>query len=101
MSSFDLVVKTMAHILLVDSVALQQDPLLKARVSDHQPNRRGNRSELLLTNVSGVGGSLMRAQPDSVKKYPILLPPFNEQKRIADKINQLFSMLDSITEFLN
>ena len=57
--------------------------------------------ELLLTNVSGVGGSLMRAQPDSVKKYPILLPPFNEQKRIADKINQLFSMLDSITEFLN
>ena len=54
MSSFDLVVKTMAHILLVDSVALQQDPLLKARVSDHQPNRRGNRSELLLTNVGSV-----------------------------------------------
>lgn len=31
----------------------------------------------------------------------IPIPPLHEQKRIADKINQLFSMLDSITEFLN
>ena len=38
----------------MDSVVLQQDPLLKARVSDHQPNGRGNRSELLLTNVGSV-----------------------------------------------
>ena len=36
------------------SVVLQQDPLLKARVSDHQTNRRGNRSELLLTKVGSV-----------------------------------------------
>ena len=57
--------------------------------------------ELLLTNVSGVGGSLMRAQPDSVKKYPILIPPLNEQKRIADKVSQLFSLLDSIAENIN
>ena len=38
----------------MDSVVLQQDPLLKARVSDHQPNRRGNRSELLLTKFGSV-----------------------------------------------
>ena len=54
--------------------------------------------ELLLTNVSGVGGSLMRAQPDSVKKYPVVIPPYEEQKRIADKVSQLFSLLDSIAE---
>ena len=39
---------------LVDSVVLQQDPLLKARVSDHQPNRRENRSELLLTKFGSA-----------------------------------------------
>ena len=57
--------------------------------------------ELLLTNVSGVGGSLMRARPDSVKKYPVFLPPYNEQKRIADKVSQLFSILDDISESVN
>ena len=57
--------------------------------------------ELLLTNVSGVGGSLMRAQPDSVKKYPVVIPPYEEQKRIADKVSQLFSLLDSIAENVN
>ena len=57
--------------------------------------------ELLLTNVSGVGGSLMRAQPDSVKKYPVVIPPYNEQKRIADKVSQLFSLLDFIAENVN
>ena len=57
--------------------------------------------ELLLTNVSGVGGSLMRAQPDSVKKYPVVIPPYEEQKRIADKVSQLFSLLDSIAENIN
>lgn len=56
---------------------------------------------LLLTNVSGVGGSLMRAQPDSVKKYPVFIPPYIEQKRIADKVSQLFSLLDSIAENVN
>jgi type I restriction enzyme S subunit len=54
-----------------------------------------------LTNVSGVGGSLMRAQPDSVKKYAVTIPPYQEQKRIADKVSQLFSLLDSIAENIN
>ncbi|MCM1167204.1 MAG: restriction endonuclease subunit S [Ruminococcus sp.] len=55
---------------------------------------------ILLTNVSGVGGSLMRARPESVKKYSIFIPPLSEQKRIADKIRQLFSFLDAIAEAL-
>ena len=41
----------------------------------------------LLSDVSGVGGSLMRARPDSVKKYPVIIPPYNEQIRIYQKYN--------------
>ena len=57
--------------------------------------------ELLLSNVSGVGGSLMRAQPESVKKYPILIPPYKEQMRIAEKISELFIKLDTIEKSLS
>ena len=57
--------------------------------------------ELLLSNVSGVGGSLMRAQPESVKKYPILVPPYKEQVRIAEKISELFIKLDDIEKSLS
>ena len=57
--------------------------------------------ELLLSNVSGVGGSLMRAQPESVKKYPILIPPYEEQVRIAGKISDLFIKLDTIEKSLS
>ena len=57
--------------------------------------------ELLLSNVSGVGGSLMRAQPESVKKYPILIPPYKEQVRIAEKISELFIKLDTIEKNLS
>ena len=56
--------------------------------------------ELLLSNVSGVGGSLMRAQPESVKKYPVLIPPYKEQVRIAEKISELFIKLDDIEKSL-
>ena len=57
--------------------------------------------ELLLSNVSGVGGSLMRAQPESVKKYPILVPPYKEQVRIAEKITELFIKFDDIEKSLS
>lgn len=57
--------------------------------------------ELLLSNVSGVGGSLMRAQPESVKKYPILIPPYKEQVRIAKKISEIFIKLDAIEKSLS
>lgn len=45
----------------------------------------------LSTNVSGVGGSLMRVRPAIVEKYPINLPPFREQERIVTKLDALLS----------
>lgn len=48
----------------------------------------------MLSNVSGVGGSLMRAQPKYVKTYPVPVPPFAEQQRIVDRIESLFAKLD-------
>lgn len=50
--------------------------------------------EYMLSNVSGVGGSLMRAQPKFVNGYPIPIPPFAEQQRIVDRIESLFDKLD-------
>ena len=57
--------------------------------------------ELMMSNVSGVGGSLMRAQPTFVKQYMIPIPPICEQKRIVSKIQESFNTLDSIAESLN
>ncbi|AEH48879.1 restriction endonuclease subunit S [Parageobacillus thermoglucosidasius] len=50
--------------------------------------------KLITSNVSGVGGSLTRAKPKEVETYPIALPPFNEQKRIAEKVERLFAKID-------
>lgn len=50
--------------------------------------------EYMLSNVSGVGGSLMRAQPKYVKTYPVPVPPLPEQQRIVDRIESLFARLD-------
>ena len=55
---------------------------------------------LMMSNVSGVGGSLMRAQPSFVDKYLFPLPPYHEQKRIVSKIEELFGVLDNITKSL-
>ena len=55
---------------------------------------------LMLSNVSGVGGSLMRAQPSCVEKYLFPLPPYQEQLRIVTKIEELFAVLDGIKESL-
>ena len=52
--------------------------------------------ELMLSNVSGVGGSLMRAQPAIVYKYPFPLPPINEQHRIVATIQEYYEILDNI-----
>ncbi len=54
--------------------------------------------EYMLSNVSGVGGSLMRAQPKFVQKYPIPIAPLAEQKRIVDTIADLFADLDKAAE---
>lgn len=37
----------------------------------------------LMQTVAGVGGSLLRARPEGVKKIEIPLPPLEEQRRIA------------------
>lgn len=56
--------------------------------------------ELMMSNVSGVGGSLMRAQPTFVKQYMIPIPPIREQLRIVEKMQETFMMLDTIAESL-
>ena len=53
--------------------------------------------ELMLSNVSGVGGSLMRAQPAIVYKYLFPLPPVNEQCRIVAAIQKYYNILDDIS----
>ena len=50
---------------------------------------------LMLSNVSGVGGSLMRARASAVDKYPIWIPPIKEQERIVFRVKALNSVLDS------
>ena len=37
----------------------------------------------------------------NIQNVFIPIPPLNEQKRIADKVSQLFSLLDSIAENVN
>lgn len=54
--------------------------------------------EFMLSNVSGVGGSLMRAQPKFVKKYPVPIAPIAEQHRIVSHIKSLFAKLDEAKE---
>ena len=56
--------------------------------------------ELMLSNVSGVGGSLMRAQPTIVSKYLFPLPPENEQRKIVEAIQQYYNVLDNIRAYL-
>lgn len=48
------------------------------------------------SNLSGVGGSLTRAKPEFVKRYPVLLPPIAEQHRIVESIEKVFTYLDTI-----
>lgn len=48
----------------------------------------------LAANVSGVGGSLMRVKPSTLKGYPLPLAPIPEQQRIVEKIETLFAELD-------
>lgn len=52
----------------------------------------------MMSNVSGVGGSLMRAQPKFVKNYPVPIAPLPEQRRIVALIERLFNKLDEAKE---
>ena len=52
--------------------------------------------DLIENNVSGVGGSLTRAQPSMVATYTIPIPPFHEQERIVEEIKHWFELIDVI-----
>ena len=56
--------------------------------------------ELMMSNVSGVGGSLMRAQPTFVKQYMLPIPPLREQERIIKKVAQFNLYIDTIASTL-
>ena len=50
---------------------------------------------MLTSQVAGIGGSLTRAQPKQVAKYPVPIPDRSEQKEIVrtlDKIDALISL---------
>ena len=56
---------------------------------------------LMLSNVSGVGGSLMRARASAVEGYPIWVPPIEEQKRIVKVVKAYYKILDEVVAGLN
>ena len=49
----------------------------------------------------GFGGAQPNISKEKIIQVLIPIPPLNEQKRIADKVSQLFSLLDSISENIN
>lgn len=51
--------------------------------------------DYLAQNVSGVGGSLMRARISALDDYPFAFPPLPEQERIVERIESLFTQLDA------
>ncbi len=51
--------------------------------------------DYLASRASGVGGSLMRVKPSTLVGYPLPLAPTVEQRRIAAKLDELFSRLDA------
>lgn len=55
----------------------------------------------LCSQVSGVGGSLTRAQPAVVKKYLLPIAPIQEQIRIVEEVEKLFGFLDKIQSNLS
>ena len=65
------------------------------RTGDYEPNYLrhfllSDRFHVQFMNtVAGVGGSLVRARPEFVKKIQAPLPPLDEQRRIADILDDL------------
>lgn len=48
----------------------------------------------LASNVSGVGGSLMRVKASVVDPFPFALPPYREQQRIVESLDSYLTRLD-------
>lgn len=53
-----------------------------------------------MKTVSGVGGSLVRAQPSQVKAIQVPLPPVDEQQRIVDILQDHLSRLDAAAGYV-
>jgi type I restriction enzyme S subunit len=51
--------------------------------------------EILCEELTGVGGSLTRAQPKRVARFRIPIAPLAEQKRIADKLEAVLGRVDA------
>jgi len=51
--------------------------------------------DLICSEVTGVGGSLTRAQPKKVAGYKIPVAPIHEQKRIADKLDSVLAKVEA------
>jgi len=49
----------------------------------------------LCADVTGVGGSLTRAQPKKVATFPVVVPPLAEQKVIANKLDTLLAQVEN------
>lgn len=73
---------------------------LNARFLRHYFTSPGFR-ELICEGVTGVGGSLTRAQPRRVATFKLLLAPLNEQRRIADKLDAVLARVDACRERLD
>ncbi len=55
----------------------------------------------ICSDVTGVGGSLTRAQPKRVAYFSVPIPPQAEQKRIADKLDALLARIDACRDRLD
>lgn len=55
----------------------------------------------LTDRINGRGIGIQGLSSNQLHNIFLPLPPLNEQKRIADKVSQLFSLLDSIAENIN
>ncbi len=56
---------------------------------------------LRYANHCSYGVKMPRLGTLDGRKAVLIVPPVNEQKRIADKVSQLFSLLDSIADNVN
>lgn len=57
--------------------------------------------ELICDGVTGVGGSLTRAQPKRVAEFPVPIAPLPEQNRIAHKLDSLLARVDGCRKRLD
>lgn len=72
-----------------------RQPLINPDFLQYQLSEQSFR-ERLCAEVSGVGGSLTRAQPKKVAGYDVFLAPLAEQTRIAAKLDELLAQVDTL-----